>query len=413
MCTLDKREQVQYLPREGPAPAGTRASRRCGQERAAAASPTRTGELPPAGCSHLPPWAAFPPPDAWHRQHPYVVRGLDPGQRSPRLPLSLLPCLGEQGQGQAPAGARQGEERGRVPWEAWRREHQGRAVPKGRRGRASPRCHLCARRRANTRPRHPSPGQARREGAGHDQAGRLPPAGPWVRGAGCVGLGACPGGWVRARGSALGDGAGWGGWRVLTGTSWQQPPCLEAVLAGAEAGLCLTPGYCPGPTAGACPQLGPSRCPGAGLLPCPPWEAAGLILQLGGCLPGTFPSAAAKGRPLPLSRAEPCSVPGPGLLPPVPAPAPARGTWPELHQAQVPLPPPRPQRAAGPGRRPAPSWEAAATPRPTRDSPADGRGRCTSARGREGGREGCEQPLGALLYARVIYTCMLTIQEGL
>lgn len=200
---------------------------------------------------------------------------------------------------------------------------------------------------------------------------------------------------------------------MLTGTSWQQPPCLEAVLAGAEAGLCLTPGYCPGPTAGACPQLGPSRCPGAGLLPCPPWEAAGLILQLGGCLPGTFPSAAAKGRPLPLSRAEPCSVPGPGLLPPAPAPAPARGTWPELHQAQVPLPPPRPQRAAGPGRRPAPSWEAAATPRPTRDSPADGRGRCTSARGREGGREGCEQPLGALLYARVIYTCMLTIQEGL
>lgn len=230
-------------------------------------------------------------------------------------------------------------------------------------------------------------------------------------GLGCVGLGACPGGWVRARGSALGDGAGWGGWRVLTGTSWQQPPCLEAVLAGAEAGLCLTPGYCPGPTAGACPQLGPSRCPGARLLPCPPWEAAGLILQLGGCLPGTFPSAAAKGRPLPLSRAEPCSVPGPGLLPP--APAPARGTWPELHQAQVPLPPPRPQRAAGPGRRPAPSWEAAATPRPTRDSPADGRGRCTSARGREGGRAGCEQPLGALLYARVIYTCMLTIQEGL
>ncbi|XP_040393560.1 skin secretory protein xP2-like [Cygnus olor] len=231
-------------------------------------------------------------------------------------------------------------------------------------------------------------------------------------GLGCmaVGLGACPWGRVRARGSGLGDGAGWGGWRVLTGTSWQQPPCLEAVLAGAEAGLCLTTGYCPG-TAGA--GWGRAASPGLGCSPVLPGRLRVSSCSLEDASQAPSPAQLLRGRPLPLSWAEPCSVPGPSLLPPAPAAAPARGTWPELHQAQVPLPPPRPHRAAGPGRRPAPSWEAAATPRPTRDSPADGRGRCTSTRGREGGREGCEQPLGALLYARVIYTCMLTIQEGL
>lgn len=205
LCTLDKREQVQYLPREGPAPAGTRASRRCGQERAAAASPTRTGELPPAGCSHLPPWAAFPPPDAWHRQHPYVVRGLDPGQRSPRLPLALLPCLGEQGQGQAPADARQGEERGRVPWEAWRREHQRRAVPKGHPlPPLPPLCKAPCKHAATAPVPRTSPEGGRRARPSWEAASsRALGAWGWVRGAGCVpgGLGACPGlcprGWGR------------------------------------------------------------------------------------------------------------------------------------------------------------------------------------------------------------------------
>lgn len=156
-------------------------------------------------------------------------------------------------------------------------------------------------------------------------------------------------------------------------------------------------------------RLGPSPCPRVWLLPCPPCEAAGLLLPQ-----APSPAQLLRGSPCPCpwlspapSRGQICSLqPQPQ---PLPAALPQR-TRPELRQAQVPLPPPRPRRAAGPGRRHRPGRQLLPRGHP-------GLGRCQGkARVQEGqgGRQaGCQQPLGALLYARVIYLCMLTIQEGL
>lgn len=218
--------------------------------------------------------------------------------------------------------------------------------------------------------------------------------------AGGVGLGACPWGWVHAQGSALGLGQAGVGGGCSPGPVGSSLPALRPgsdhwVLPGAHR--------CCG-----C-RMGPSPCPGAWLLPCPPCGAAGLLLAQ-----APSPAQLLRGGPCPCpwlspapSRGQICSLqPQPQ---PLPAALPQR-TRPELHQAQVPLPPPRPCRAAGPGRRHRPGRQLLPRGHP-------GLGRCQGkARVQEGqgGRQaGCQQPLGALLYARVIYSCMLTIQEGL
>ncbi|XP_035166965.1 translation initiation factor IF-2-like [Oxyura jamaicensis] len=265
----------------------------------------------------------------------------------------------------------------------------GKGHPQGAVGQSQPPlpplCKAPCKRAHGTRPQGKAGGGAR----GTTKLGGSPQPGLGHCGAGCVpvGLGACPWGWVTAQGSVLGDGEGWGGWRALTRTGRQQPPCLEAALAGAEAGLCLTPlGAAWGPPlvrAHSGCRLGPSCCPGAWLLPCPPWEAVGLILQLGGCLPGPCPCPGLSPAP---SQGQVCSLwpwPRPWPLPT------ALPQWlrPELRQAQVPLPLPRPRRAAGLGRRHRPGRQLLPRGRPgTRLLTAEEGARPGGA-GREAGRD--------------------------
>lgn len=195
LCALDKREQVQYLAREGPAPAGTRAAGSCGQERAAEASPTRTRELPPAGCSHLCPGQRSP-----HRTrgtsgiHPWCGAWIR-GRGAPACPCLCFPARGSRARARPQLALSRGVST---------REGPG-ASPEGIGAEPAPAATslqgACKHAATAPIPRASPEGG----GAGHNQAGGQPPG--WVCGAGCVPVGLCP--WV---------GAGWGGWRVLTRT---------------------------------------------------------------------------------------------------------------------------------------------------------------------------------------------------